>query len=94
LGACNKPLERYFQELSSGISKAPKFLKLQLVNLKKQICNRLVTAYQGGQKNRNGQTIAVLYYHFLLVLAYLVFNEGRVGEFVVETLHKVFLGPL
>jgi hypothetical protein len=27
LGACNTPLERYFQDLSSGILKAPKFLK-------------------------------------------------------------------
>jgi hypothetical protein len=39
LGACNTPLERYFQDLSSGILKASKFLKLQLVNQKKQICS-------------------------------------------------------
>jgi hypothetical protein len=34
LGACNTPLERYFQDLSSGILKAPKFLKFQLLNQK------------------------------------------------------------
>jgi hypothetical protein len=28
LGACNTLLERYFQDLSSSILKAPKFLKL------------------------------------------------------------------
>jgi hypothetical protein len=31
-GACNTPLERYSQDLSSGILKAPKFLEFQLVN--------------------------------------------------------------
>jgi hypothetical protein len=31
-GACNTPLERCFQDLSSGILKAPKFLKFELVN--------------------------------------------------------------
>jgi hypothetical protein len=36
---------------------------------KKQICIRLVTADQGGQKNRNGKTTAVVFLpHFLLVL--------------------------
>jgi hypothetical protein len=30
---------------------------------KKQICIRLATAYQGGQKNRNGKTSAVLFHH-------------------------------
>jgi hypothetical protein len=34
LGACNTPLERYFQYLCSSIAKAPKLLKLQLVNKK------------------------------------------------------------
>jgi hypothetical protein len=33
-----------------------------LVNQKKN-CIRLVTADQGGQKNRNGKTAAVLFYH-------------------------------
>jgi hypothetical protein len=34
LGAFNTPLERYFQDLPSGILKASKFLKFQLVNQK------------------------------------------------------------
>jgi hypothetical protein len=34
LKACNTLLEEYFQDLSSGILKASKFLKLQLVNQK------------------------------------------------------------
>jgi hypothetical protein len=29
MGACNTPLERYFQDLSNGILKAPEFLELQ-----------------------------------------------------------------
>jgi hypothetical protein len=32
LGACNTPLERCFQDLSSTILKAPKFLTFELVN--------------------------------------------------------------
>ena len=35
LGACNTPLEMYFQDLPSDILKAPKFLKFQFVNPKK-----------------------------------------------------------
>jgi hypothetical protein len=35
LGVCDTSLERYFQDLSSGILKAPKFLRLQLVIQKK-----------------------------------------------------------
>ena len=34
LGVCNTPLERYFQDLPSGILKTPNFLKFQLVNQK------------------------------------------------------------
>ena len=60
-GACNTPLERLFQDLSNGMSKAPKFLKLQLVNNKKN--SHLVSADQGGQINRNKQTIVILFYH-------------------------------
>jgi hypothetical protein len=64
LGACNTPLERYFQDLSNGILKAPKFLKLQLVNQKKKkTCSRLTSVNQGGQTNCNGQTTVVLFYH-------------------------------
>jgi hypothetical protein len=37
LGACNTPLEMYFQDISSGIVKAPKFLTFQLVNQKKNM---------------------------------------------------------
>jgi hypothetical protein len=33
-GACNTLLERYSQDLSNGILKAPKFLNFQLVNQK------------------------------------------------------------
>jgi hypothetical protein len=36
LGACNAPFERCFPKLSSGILKAPKFLKLQLVTQEKK----------------------------------------------------------
>ena len=57
LGVCDTSLERYFKHLSSGILKAPKFLRLQLVIQKKQIYNRLTSADQGGQKNRNGQRL-------------------------------------
>jgi hypothetical protein len=32
MGACNTPLERYLQDLSSGILETPKILKFQLVN--------------------------------------------------------------
>jgi len=32
LGTCNTPLERYFQDLSSGILKTPKILNFLLVN--------------------------------------------------------------
>jgi hypothetical protein len=70
MGACNTPLERYFQDISRGMLKAPKFLKFQLVNQKKQICSRLLIADHGGQKNRNGKTITVLFLPcFLLVHA-------------------------
>ena len=34
LEACNTPFERYFQDLSNDILKAPKFLKFELVNQK------------------------------------------------------------
>ena len=57
LGACNTPLERYFQ----GIIKKPKFLKFQLVNPKK-IAFLLLTTNQGGQKDRNGKTTMLLFF--------------------------------
>jgi hypothetical protein len=37
--------------------------KILVVKPKKQIYNFLVIADQGGQKNRNGKTTAVLCYH-------------------------------
>jgi hypothetical protein len=49
------------RHLSKGILKAPKFLKFELVNQKQQICSRLTSADRGGQKNRNGQMIAIFY---------------------------------
>jgi hypothetical protein len=37
--------------------------KIVVVKPKKQICNFLVIAHQGGQKNRSGKTTTVLFYH-------------------------------
>ena len=52
LGAFNIFLEKYIQDLSTGILYAPKFLNFQLLNQKKsQICIYLVSADQAGQKN-------------------------------------------
>jgi hypothetical protein len=63
LGACNTPLERYLQNLFRGMLKTPNFLKFELVKKKKKNCSRSTSANQCGQKNRNGQTIAVLFYN-------------------------------
>jgi hypothetical protein len=38
-------------------------MKFAAVKPKKQLCSRLVTADQGGQKNLNEKTTAVLFYH-------------------------------
>jgi hypothetical protein len=54
-GTCNTPLERCFQDLSNGVSQAPKFQKFQLVK-PKRICSCLAIAEQAGQKNCNGKT--------------------------------------
>jgi hypothetical protein len=43
--------------------KSPQNFKMKVVKPKKQIRGRLVTADQGGQKNRNGKTTTVLFYH-------------------------------
>ena len=65
---CDIPLERYFQKLSNGILRAPKYLKCQLVSQEKQICSCLAIAEHGGQKIRNEKTTAVFFSHdFLLV---------------------------
>ena len=61
MGACNTPLKRLFQDLSSGILKAPKLLKLQLV---KKICSCYLTADQGGQKNRNEKRLRFFFTMF------------------------------
>ena len=58
-GACDIPLEKYFQDLSNGVLQDPKYLKCQLVSQEKQIYNYLTTAKHGGEKNRNVKTIAV-----------------------------------
>jgi hypothetical protein len=42
----------------------PKF-KIIVAKRKRKKYNRLVTAHQGGQKNRNGKTIAVLFRNVL-----------------------------
>jgi hypothetical protein len=36
LGVYNTPLERYFEDLSSGMVKTPKFLIFQLINKKNE----------------------------------------------------------
>jgi hypothetical protein len=51
----SRPFQRYII--------SPQILKISAGKPKKQICSRLVTADQGGQKNRNGKTIAVLFCH-------------------------------
>ena len=47
-GACDIPLEKYFQDLSNGVLQDPKYLKCQLVSQEKQIYNYLTTAKHGG----------------------------------------------
>jgi hypothetical protein len=56
-------LERYFQDLSRSILKAPQILKISVDKPKKQIRICLLTADQGGQKNRNEKTSVALFYH-------------------------------
>jgi len=41
----------------------PQSLEIAARKPRKQICSLLETADQGGQKNRNGKMIAVLFYH-------------------------------
>jgi hypothetical protein len=38
-----------------------KKIKIAVAKQKRKICSHLVTAVQGGQKNHNGKTIAVLF---------------------------------
>jgi hypothetical protein len=55
---CWKVVSRSFQRYI----KSPKIPKTSVGKPKKQICNRVTSADQGGQKNRNGQTIAVFFF--------------------------------
>jgi len=41
----------------------PQFFFKSVVKQERKICNHLVTANHGGQKNRNRQSTAVLFYH-------------------------------
>jgi hypothetical protein len=41
----------------------PQNFKIAVVKQNRKICNCLVTADQGGQKNRNGKTTTLLFYH-------------------------------
>ena len=66
MGAYNALLERYIQDLSSGVLQAPSNL---IGKSKIQIYSHLTTVDQGGQKNRNGKTTAILFHiSFLLVI--------------------------
>ena len=40
---------------------APKVLKVQSQNTKRNLCSRLATTYQSGQKNRNGKRLTDLF---------------------------------
>jgi hypothetical protein len=42
----------------------PPKVRIRTIKQKKRVCNRLLTADQGGQKNRNGKTTAVLFATF------------------------------
>ena len=41
----------------------PQDIKFAVVKWKINFCSCYVTADQGGQKNRNGKTIAILFHH-------------------------------
>jgi hypothetical protein len=53
-GGINIPLERSWKS---------KFLKLQSQKKKRKICSRLMTANQGGQKNRNGKATMIFFHN-------------------------------
>ena len=52
---------KIFSDLSKGVFKTPQIPKILVGKPKKQICNRLTTAEQGGQKNRYGKTSIILF---------------------------------
>jgi len=51
-GACNIPLERYFEDLSINILYAPRFQKFQLKIAKEVDCAHSGLALKHGKKNR------------------------------------------
>ena len=60
--AFNIRLERSCKYLSTGILHAPILIKIAVAKRKRKICSCLATFDQGGQKNRNGKMIAVLFH--------------------------------
>ena len=79
----------------------PHNFKIAIIKLKKN-CNHLVTAYQGGQKNRNGKTTAVLFYHatqigFRMCPCYLIMvvtpNCGRLHGFLPYGMSMKYTTP-
>ena len=62
LGTFNIPLERSWKYLSNGILHAPKISKITVAKEKQKICSCLATVDQSGQKNHNGETIAVFFH--------------------------------
>ena len=65
-----KVLKKLFQKVYYT---PPKTVKIPIAKPKKtqkkqKICNRLMTTCQGGQKNRNGKMIAVIFSHTFLLM--------------------------
>ena len=61
---CFKINTKEFADLCNVIIlKFEKANQVELVKPKKQICSHLMTANQGGQKNRNGKMIANLFHN-------------------------------
>ena len=98
MGACDIPLQKYFQDLSNGILLAPKYLKCQLVSQEKQICNYLATAENGGQKNHNEKTTTILFAMFSTSVCACEIFCTLMPMFLVETkgylLDLITLDPL
>ena len=63
LGAFNILLYRSWKFTFQRCITCPKHFKIAVIKPNKQICSRLLTADQGGQKNRNGTMTAILFYH-------------------------------
>ena len=58
------------KKLPKGILGTPKTCNIIVAKQKIKICSHLVTACQGGQKNRNEKTTAVLFSHSFLLVIY------------------------